>query len=59
MVLCPEIVRKVQEELDRVIGSKRLPELSGRDKSSYILAVMKGSPRLRVPAWNIEEGDER
>ena len=36
MSLYPEVQKKAQEELDRVIGRDRLPELDDRDSLPYI-----------------------
>lgn len=36
----PEIQRAAQEELDRVVGSDRLPELSDQDALPLITAIM-------------------
>ncbi|KAG6845122.1 hypothetical protein H0H87_000549 [Tephrocybe sp. NHM501043] len=47
MVLHPEFQRKAQEEIDRVIGSARLPELSDRDSLPYMECIMQESLR-----WN-------
>ncbi|KAG6910700.1 hypothetical protein DXG01_008744 [Tephrocybe rancida] len=47
MVIHPECQHKAQEEIDRVIGSARLPELSDRDSLPYMECVMQESLR-----WN-------
>ena len=49
MVLHPDVVRKAQGELDRIIGSERLPELSDWDKLPYISALMKELLRWACP----------
>ena len=41
MVLYPDVQRKAQEELDRVVGRDRLPDLSDRDALPYVNAVLK------------------
>ncbi|KAH8704710.1 putative cytochrome P450 oxidoreductase OrdA-like protein [Talaromyces proteolyticus] len=41
MTLYPEVQRKAQEEIDRVVGFDRLPELSDRPNLPYINAVVK------------------
>ena len=41
----PEVQKKAQEELDRVIGSGRLPVSADRDNLPYIMAVMKETHR--------------
>jgi len=45
MMVFPGIQKKAQEELDRVIGSDRLPVSKDRDKLPYIMAVMKETHR--------------
>lgn len=49
MALYPDVVRKAQEELDRVIGSERLPEFSDLDKLPYVSAMMKELLRWTCP----------
>jgi cytochrome P450 len=49
MALYPDVLRKAQEELDRVIGSERLPELSDMDELPYISALMKELLRWACP----------
>ena len=46
MTLHPEIQRKAQEEVDRVIGNDRLPTLSDRGSLPYIEAII-----LEVLRW--------
>ena len=41
MSLSPEVVRKAQEEIDRVIGNDRLPTSMDRSNLPYIEAVVK------------------
>ncbi|KAL5639705.1 hypothetical protein ACGC1H_006332 [Rhizoctonia solani] len=40
MVLYPEVFRKAQEEIDRVVGSERLPLISDRADLPYIECVL-------------------
>jgi len=47
MVLNPEVLKKAQGELDRVVGKGRLPEFSDRDNLPYTDAVVK-----EVLRWN-------
>lgn len=48
MSLHPEVQRKAQEELDRVIGPNRLPEFSDFEELIYIQAIVLESLR-----WNV------
>jgi len=41
MVLYPEVMRKAQEELDRVVGQDRLPGFSDKPTLPYICAVVQ------------------
>lgn len=41
MSLSPDVVRKAQEEIDRVIGNDRLPTSMDRPNLPYIEAVVK------------------
>ncbi|EKM55883.1 uncharacterized protein PHACADRAFT_144778 [Phanerochaete carnosa HHB-10118-sp] len=41
MLLHPEAQRKAQEELDRVVGRDRLPEMTDRESLPYITAMIK------------------
>ena len=45
----PHVVRKAQEELDRVVGNKRLPELSDSENLPYISALLKELLRWTCP----------
>ncbi|OBT69090.1 hypothetical protein VE03_01398 [Pseudogymnoascus sp. 23342-1-I1] len=45
MSVFPEVQKKAEEELDRVIGSRRLPVSADRDNLPYIMAVMKETHR--------------
>ena len=49
MSLYPEVQQRAREELDRVIGPTRLPELSDRDQLPYVNAVLKEALRWHVP----------
>ena len=40
MSLYPNVQRKAQEELDRVVGPDRLPEFSDYDDLVYIQAII-------------------
>jgi cytochrome P450 len=45
MIVYPDVQRKAQEELDRVIGNERLPLVSDLEKLPYIEAVLKETHR--------------
>ncbi|KAL5046488.1 hypothetical protein BDW71DRAFT_181799 [Aspergillus fruticulosus] len=45
MVLYPDVQRRAQEELDRVVGRGRLPGFADRDHLPYINAIVKESLR--------------
>ena len=39
MSLYPDVQKKAQKELDRVVGPNRLPDFDDYDKLTYIMAV--------------------
>ena len=41
MLHYPDVYHKAQEEIDRVIGNRRLPEIADRDSLPYFEAIMK------------------
>lgn len=41
MTLFPEVQRKAQEEIDRVLGPGRLPTVADRSRLPYIDAIVK------------------
>nr|ANC28041.1 cytochrome P450 [Polyporus umbellatus] len=47
MVLYPDVQKKAQEEIDRVVGSDRLPDFEDRDNLPYVEGVFK-----EVFRWN-------
>lgn len=49
MALHPNIARKAQEELDRVVGNERLPEPSDRENLPYVSALLKELLRWDCP----------
>lgn len=46
MSLHPEVQRNAHEEIDRVVGTDRLPDFSDRDNLPYLEAVLKESLRI-------------
>ena len=47
MALNPDVQRKAQAELDRVVGNDRLPNFNDRERLPYIDALVKETLR-----WN-------
>ncbi|TCD69432.1 hypothetical protein EIP91_007557 [Steccherinum ochraceum] len=47
MVLHPDVLRKAQDEIDRVLGSRRLPRLDDRPSLPYLECVIKEVYRWR------------
>ena len=41
MVLHPDVYKKAQEEIDRVIGPERLPDFEDREQLPYLECVLK------------------
>lgn len=50
MAHCPDIQAKAQEELDRVVGSDRLPNSADEPDLKYIRAIIKEALRIKDPA---------
>ena len=48
MLLYPDVYHKAQEEMDRVVGPTRLPELDDRDSLPYLNAVIKETYRCAL-----------
>jgi cytochrome P450 len=48
MVLYPDVQRKAQEEIDRVIGNDRLPTFADRELLPYVDALAKEAMRWHV-----------
>ncbi len=48
MSLHPEVQKKAQEELDRVVGPTRLPEYADRKNLPYVNAIVKETLRWHV-----------
>ena len=49
MALHPHVMKKAQEELDRVVGNERLPEFSDWENLPYISALLKELLRWACP----------
>jgi len=49
MVLNPDVVKKAQEELDRVVGKEHLPDCSDKENLPYIDALVKELLRWSPP----------
>ena len=49
MALNPHVVRNAQEELDRVLGGRRLPDFSDQEQLPYISAIVKELLRWGCP----------
>ena len=45
----PDVLKKAQEEVDRVIGTERLPSVSDRPNLPYVEAVFAEIFRLKAP----------
>ena len=48
MALHPDVQRKAQAELDRVVGPQRLPDFSDRSALPYVNALLKELARWHV-----------
>jgi cytochrome P450 len=46
MVLNPEVQKRAQAEIDRVVGSERLPDFGDRASMPYIEAVLRETLRF-------------
>ena len=49
MALNPHVVKKAQEQLDRVLGGERLPDFSDQEHLPYISAIIKETYRWGCP----------
>jgi len=56
MVLHPEVYKKAQAEIDRVVGETRLPDYEDRDSLPYLECILKGGCRWNPPAALGEAG---
>ena len=48
MIVYPDVQRRAQEELDRVLGRDRLPTFQDQEKLPYVSKIMKESLRWRA-----------
>lgn len=61
MTVFPDVQKKAQEEIDRVIGGNRLPVNADRSQLPYIEAIMKETHRwhqvlpMCLPHYSVEE----
>ena len=61
IALHPEVREKAQEEIDRVVGSRRLPDFNDRESMPYTEAIYREVMRIRptipmgVPHANTED----
>lgn len=49
MVLHPEVCRKAQAEIDRVLGNERFPDLEDRESLPYLECILKELYRFNPP----------
>ena len=49
MALHPNVQMKAQEEIDRVVGNKRLPDFYDRQSMPYTDAIYREIMRIRPP----------
>lgn len=49
MLTFPEVMKKAQEEVDRVVGYDRMPEFHDKDRLPYVLAVINETLRYGLP----------
>ena len=50
MVRHPEVQKKAQAELEKVVGSQRLPDFADRDALPYVNVILKELARWHVVA---------
>lgn len=61
MTIFPDVQRKAQEEIDRVLGSVQLPKVTDRKRLPYIDAVVKEVIRwhpvgpMGIPHMSVED----
>ena len=61
MTLYPEVQRKAQEEMDRVLGPGQLPKIAHRERLPYLEAVVKEALRwhpvapMGIPHMSVQD----
>ena len=50
MLVYPEVQKKAQQEIDRVVGNERLPDFSDKNYLPYVFATMWESIRWKQGA---------
>ena len=50
MMLNPQVLKRAQEEIDRVVGTGRLPDFSDRDDLPYVECIVKETMRFVNPS---------
>ena len=50
MLVYPEVQKKAQQEIDRVVGNERLPDFTDKDSLPYVFATMWESIRWKQGA---------
>ena len=48
MLLYPEVQAKAAEEIEHILGSERLPEITDQDKLPYVMAITKEVLRYAI-----------
>ena len=54
MVLHPEIQRRAQDEIDKVVGTERLPQMGDRASLPYVEAIILEVARM-IPPINMSQ----
>ena len=62
MLHYPDVYRKAQEEIDRVIGNERLPDFTDRYSLPYLEALVtsnqpgdSGNAAIKIGGWNSDQ----
>jgi len=51
MVLHPDVFRKLQAEMDSIVGKTRLPTIEDRPALAYLECVLKEMVRYDLVVW--------